>query len=104
MRTNHSQEQEWHKKKLISEFINEQLDQIKKSKKDDNSFIYLESDTLNMLLGYLLLKREAQDDDQTTNESDNEFFPNELLEQLDTAMMNSKKGFEEILSLLKHKT
>jgi hypothetical protein len=103
MQTNTNNEQEWHKK-ITNEFINEKLDQIKKTKKDDNSFIYLESETLILLLGYLLLKREAKSDDQTTNKNDNECFPDELMEELDTVIMNSKKSFEEILSQLKHGT
>ena len=104
MWTNTNEEQEWNKKKSTYEFINEKLDQIKKTKKADNSFIYLESETLILLLGYLLLKREAQGDDQTTNRKDNECCPDELMEELETVIMNSKKSFEEILSQLKHET
>jgi hypothetical protein len=103
MGTNTNKEQEWHKK-ITNEFINEKLDQIKKTKQTDNSFIYLESETLILLLGYLLLKREAQGDDQTKNRNDNECFPDELMEELETVIMNSKKSFEEILSQLKHET
>ena len=105
MRTNTNKEQEWNKK-ITNEFINEKLDQIKKTKKDDNSFIYLESETLILLLGSLLLKREAYDDDQKTNRNDhdNECFPDELMEELDTVIMNSKKSFEEIINQLKHET
>lgn len=101
MGTNDSQEQELLLKQLSHNFINEQLEQLKNKKMDNNSFIYLESSTVNMLIVYLLMNMEAQNSNKTTNSKENGFIPDELFEELDSVIMNSKNGFEEILSLLK---
>jgi hypothetical protein len=96
-----NQDQELHLKQATRDFIQEQLEQLKNTKKDNNSFVYLESDTLNMLIVSLLMKLEAQNSDKTANTKENGFFPDELITELDSIIKNSKKEFEEILSLLK---
>ncbi|MGM0876162.1 MAG: hypothetical protein ACQEWV_15675 [Bacillota bacterium] len=101
MGTNDNQEQELQLKQVTRNFIQKQLEQLKNTKKDNNSFIHLESDTLNLLIGYLLLKIETQNNDKTTNKIENDLFPDELIEELDSVIMNSKTGLEEILNLLK---
>lgn len=104
MGTNENRELELLLKQLTRNYINEQLQQLKNMKKDNNSFIFLESNTLNMLIVYLLTSMEAQNSDNTTNSKENEFFLDELIEELDSVIFNNKKEFEEILSLLKEKT
>ncbi|MCV9885437.1 hypothetical protein [Metabacillus halosaccharovorans] len=85
---------------LLQEQLN-QLNQIKNTKKDNNSFVYLEGDTLNMLLVSLLMKLEDHNNDNTSTALDNGFIPNELITELDSVILNNKKEFEEILRLLK---
>ncbi|HZH58225.1 MAG TPA: hypothetical protein VEY70_01315 [Metabacillus sp.] len=102
MGTKDNQDQELLLKQATRDFIQEQFKQLKNIKKDNNSFVYLESDTLNMLLVSLLMKLEAQNNDKTTNAKENGFFPDELITELDSIIKNSKKEFEEILRLLKN--
>ncbi|MCM3654507.1 hypothetical protein [Metabacillus litoralis] len=105
MGTKDNKEQELLLKQLSSNFIKEQIEQIKNNKKDNNSFIYLENNTLNMLIVYLLMDFEARNRDNSTSISNEiEFSTNELNEELDSVINNNKKRFEEILNLLKQET
>jgi penicillin-binding protein-related factor A (putative recombinase) len=91
-------------KQLIRHFMNEQLEQLKENSKNKNrSFVYLENNTLNMLLVYLLMQMNPQK--KYENHSDNsDFIPEEIFEELNSVLKQNKEGFEEIIHRLKEET
>ncbi|MBZ5751983.1 hypothetical protein [Metabacillus rhizolycopersici] len=102
--TNDNQDQESLLKQITSKYIQEQLEKLNNTEKDNNSSIYLESDTLNMLMVYLLMKKEARNNDKTANRNESELVPDELIEALDSIIVTNQKSFNEIISLLKKET
>ncbi|MGO4886876.1 hypothetical protein ACJ2A9_03880 [Anaerobacillus sp. MEB173] len=102
MKNKEHQEQELLLKQLTRHFLKEQLNQLKGDNEvKNNSFIYLESKTLNMLLVYLLMDKITYNNPKQTNNDNNEF-SDELLEELELVITNNKKDFEEIISHLKN--
>ena len=91
----HDNEQDVFVKHIIRQFMKEQLNERKDDKKD-NSFIFLENRTLNMLIVYMLMNSQrftSQDssrDDQV-----------KLLEELERILVDNKKDYEEIIAILK---
>ncbi|KHF39862.1 hypothetical protein [Halalkalibacter okhensis] len=97
-----NQEQELLFKQLTYHFMKEQLEQLKENKKEKNrSYVYLESNTLNMLLVYLLMHVNANQKHTTMKEQESELIPEEISDNLDSIITNNKENFEEILSYLK---
>ncbi|WP_026561689.1 hypothetical protein [Bacillus sp. J37] len=90
-------------KKLTHKLIKDKLEQLKSKNKDDHSFIYLESNTLSMLLMYLLNNTEKQKTDNSTATDENDFSSIELIKELDTLIIKNKKEFEDIIDQLKDK-
>lgn len=100
--TNENQDQDFLLKQLSSKYIQEQLEKLNRTEKEkNNSSIYLESDTLNMLIISFLMKKEAQTNDKTLASNESEFIFDELIEALDSLIMANKQSFNEIISLLK---
>ena len=96
------QEQDLLFKQITYQLMKEQLDHLKgNNKQKDRSFIYFESNTINMLFVYLLMQINNQKRYECKNSSENEGNPNELLEVLNSVINNNKEAFEEILSRLK---
>lgn len=91
-------------KQLTHKLIKDKLEQLKSKNKDDHSFIYLEGDTLSMLLMYLLKNTEKQNTVNSTITKENDDFSSiELIKELDSLIVNNKKEFEDIIDQLKGK-
>ena len=101
--TNNHQDLESLLKHITSKYIQEQFEKPNNTKKENNSSIYLESDTLNMLIVYLLMKMETQNNDKIATNNEIDLFPDALIEELDSIILTNQKGFNEVLSLLKRK-
>ncbi|MBO0589151.1 hypothetical protein [Sporosarcina sp. E16_8] len=90
-------ERELFMKHLIRQFMNEQLSERKEDNlESNNSFVFLEKSTLNTLIIYMLMNGERRPDEEAFNDSQVK-----ILEELDHIIADSKKGFEEIITLLK---
>jgi hypothetical protein len=92
-------EQELSVKHIIRQYMKDQLNELKEGKQEtNNSFVFLENSTLNMLILSLLMNGqrrtygEVNEDSQVKN-----------VEELEHIIADSKKDFEEILALLKEK-
>ena len=84
-------------KRVIHQFINNQLKDLKEDKQEDNnSFIFLEKSTLNILMSYLLMNSSHRTVEEVSG--DNEVM---ILKEIEQAITENKKEFEEIITLLK---
>lgn len=84
-------------RRVVSGFMKDQLADLKEySKEDNNSFIFLEKGTLNLLIAYML-----SGDKRSTNEEVNEEFKIRVLKEIDQVIENNKKEFEDVINLLK---
>lgn len=91
------QEKEVRMRRMISEFMEGQLANLKEyDMEKNNSFAFLEKGTLNLLLTYMLLGEK-----RSTNEVVDEKFDRKVLAKLDKVIENNKKEFEDIISYLK---
>ncbi|MEK5037681.1 hypothetical protein [Sporosarcina sp. FSL K6-3457] len=80
---------------VIRQFMKDQLNNRKEDKQEnDNSFIFLEKDTLNMLMNHLLINAE-----QSTS-VDSQVKIVEVLEQI---IADNQKDFEELITSLKER-
>ncbi|MFC0561971.1 hypothetical protein [Halalkalibacter alkalisediminis] len=101
---NNKEQQELLFKQLTHHFLSEQLEQLKGNKEDKNrSFIYLESNTINILLVYLLMQMNTKKTNETASNNNN-LIPEEIVEEINSVLHNNKKSFEDIISQLKEKT
>ncbi|WP_342515038.1 hypothetical protein MKY34_10115 [Sporosarcina sp. FSL K6-1522] len=91
----HGNEQDVFVKHILRQFMKEQLHERTEDKKD-NSFIFLENRTLNMLIIYMLMNSQ-----RFTSQNDNRDAQVEILEELERIIVDNKKDFEEIITLLK---
>ena len=90
-------------KKLIHQFMNDQLGDLQGDKQDNNnSFIFLEKSTLNMLMVYLLLNGERQIPLNET-EDYNGISQTQILELLEQIQLEQKNEFEALISFIKEK-
>ena len=84
---------------VISQFMKDQLNGLKEDKREtNNSFVFLENSTLNMLILSLLMNGQRRTYGEVNADSEEE-----TLEKLDHVIADNKKDFEEILTLLKEK-
>lgn len=96
-------EQELLMKNVIRQFMRNQLDDIDNVKNDrNNSFVFLENNTLNMLITYLLMNREYRPTQEVTKD-EGEFSQTKILEVLDQLIADSKQEFDKIINLMKEK-
>ncbi|KAA0941662.1 hypothetical protein FQ087_21150 [Sporosarcina sp. ANT_H38] len=90
-------DQELVMKHIIHQFMENQLNVLKEDKLEtNNSFVFLENSTLNMLILSLFMNGQRR-----TGGDVNEDSQMKILEELDHIIADSKKGFEEIIALLK---
>ncbi|MEK4424790.1 hypothetical protein [Solibacillus sp. FSL K6-1523] len=83
---------------LIGEFLKEQLTHVKKSNNgENNSFVFLEKSTLNVLLEYLLTGNK-----RSANAVMNDEFGGVIVAKLDEMIENNKMEFEDIINKLKN--
>lgn len=90
-------EQELVMKHIIRQFMKNQLNVLKEDKQEtNNSFVFLENSTLNLLIISLLMNGQRRMDGEVNEDSQVK-----ILEELDQIIADSQKGFEEIITLLK---
>jgi hypothetical protein len=81
----------------IRQFMKDQLNAQKGEKLgNDNSFIFLEKDTLNRLLNHLLMNAE-----QSVSEEAHEDSQEKILKLLEQMIADNKNDFEEFITFLK---
>ena len=87
--------------KIIGQFMNKHFSNVKENlqEENNNSFIFLEKSSLNLLLTYLVSGAK----NETTHIVDEEF-ELKALEQLDQVFNDNEKEFETIINLLKEIT
>ena len=96
-------EQELLIKQVIRKFMKDQLDEQKKIiKESNNSFVFLENSTLNMLITYMLMNGNSRTYGEMKGD-ENVFSHVKILEELDQIIGDSKQEFEEIITILKEK-
>ncbi|WP_203247121.1 hypothetical protein [Sporosarcina beigongshangi] len=81
---------------VIRQFMKDQLhDRKKDNPETDNSFIFLEKETLDMLMNHLLnnTKQRASDDSQV-----------KMIEVLEQIITDNQKEFEAIITFLKERS
>lgn len=81
---------------VIRQFMKDQLNDRKEDKqKTDNSFIFLEKDTLHMLMNHLLnnAEQKASGDSQV-----------DIVKILEQIITDNQKDFEEIITFLKDRS
>ena len=84
-------------KRILSRLIENQFSELKEDKqKGDNSFIFLEKSTLNILLNYILLNSKEPPYVKVDTESEVE-----SSEKIERIIADNKIEFEEILTMLK---
>ncbi|SES30815.1 hypothetical protein [Psychrobacillus sp. OK032] len=103
MSDQYGNEQELLLKNLIAQLIEEQLDELKVEKKEnDNSFIFLEHNTLNRLITYLLRNQTNRKNVEVV-EDNSRLSQVKILEELDRIIVDNQQEFEEVITLLKEK-
>jgi hypothetical protein len=86
-------------KHIIRQFMKDQLNDLKEdNQENNNSFVFLEKSTLNMLIIYLLMNGERRPDEEVNEDSQVK-----ILEELEQVIVDSKEDFEEIITLLKER-
>ena len=83
--------------RVISGFIKEQTaERNGKGQGEDRSFVYLENETLNRVLQYVLLKGQDQSIEQKSENGDANW-----LVHLEQMRIDNQKDFEEFINRLK---
>ena len=96
-------EQELLVKSMIRQLMNDKLNELNtENQENDNSYVFLENRTLNMVILYLLMKEERGTNGEKSAEIDRHF-EGKIVEQLDQVIEDNKKEFEEMITLLKEK-
>ncbi|MGG2056877.1 hypothetical protein ABFY48_21380 [Lysinibacillus pakistanensis] len=81
---------------ISQQFIKEQLANLSNYNSDkNNSFAFLEKGTLNLLIAYLISGEKPK-----KQEINNDEFDQQLVKRLDEVIEESKKQFEEVMSML----
>lgn len=84
-------------KRILSRLIEDRFSELKEDKQEgDNSFIFLEKSTLNILLNYILLNSKELPSVKVDTESEVE-----SSEKIERIIADNKIEFEEILTMLK---
>ena len=96
-------EQELFVKQMIRQMMKDQLNELNtENQENNNSYVFLENRTLNMVILYLLMKEERGTTGEKSAEIDRHS-EGKIVEQLDQVIAENKKEFEEIITLLKEK-
>ncbi|QGH35231.1 hypothetical protein GI584_14760 [Gracilibacillus salitolerans] len=81
---------------MITQYMKDYMGRMSNEEyKKNNSFIYLENETLHMLLMYLFMKNNSNSMDSTNVNL------SELSEILDRHVESNRQGYEEVIQLLK---
>ncbi|ATP39653.1 hypothetical protein CSE16_06080 [Solibacillus sp. R5-41] len=82
---------------MIGDFMKEQIKHVKKSNdEENNSFVFFEKSTLNVLLEHLLTGEKRSSNNIVSDE-----FEETVLAKLDEVIENNQKEFEDIINKLK---
>lgn len=84
--------------KLINQHVIELFSKSKEDMAENNSYLFLEKDSLNLLLAYLMFMKKNADTPTLETESVDS---SELLDHLDTLIDENKQEFESLLNLFK---
>ncbi|MCG7335713.1 hypothetical protein MHZ95_10525 [Sporosarcina sp. ACRSM] len=96
-------EQELFVKQMVRQIMKDQLNEWNTGNMENNhSYVFLENKTLNMVLLYLLMKEERRTNGEMDGE-DKRHSEEETIEKLEQAIADTKKEFEETITLLKEK-
>lgn len=85
---------------LIQQYMKDNLERMNQDSelRKNNSFVYLENDTIQLLILYLFMKMEKND---RPNQSEN--LEEEVSQLLDTSKEANRQSFEEVMELLKER-
>ena len=90
-------------KQMIRQIMKEQLSEVNTDQqKNNNSYVFLENRTLNMVILYMLMKEERSTNSKKS-EGTNRPSEMETVEKLEQVIADNQKEFEKILTLLKDK-
>lgn len=90
-------------KNLMRRLMKEQLDELKEEKKrSNNSFLFLENNTLNMLITYMVMNHSNRKDVEVVDDN-SRFSQVKILEELDHIIVDNQQQFEEVITILKEK-
>ena len=96
-------EQELFVKQMIRQMMKDQLNELNTEKRENNnSFVFLENKTLNMVILYMLMKEECWTNGEKSGEV-RRHSEGEIVEQLEQVIADNKKEFEEMITVLKEK-
>ncbi|MDI2585750.1 hypothetical protein OR571_01030 [Psychrobacillus sp. NEAU-3TGS] len=96
-------EQEILLKNLMRRLMKDQLDELKEEKnRSNNSFLFLENNTLNMLLTYMVMNHSNRKDVEVVDDN-SRFSQVKILEELDHIIVDNQQQFEEVITILKEK-
>lgn len=86
---------------LIQQYMKDNLERLTQDdpSKKNNSFVYLENDTIQLLILYLFMRMEKGD-----KRAGNEYIEEEVSQLLDTANNVNRQSFEDVLELLKNRS
>lgn len=88
---------------MIRKLMKDQLQERNIDKQEsDNSYVFLEKGTLNLLILYLLMKEERRTNGEVSGDGDR-LFELKIVEKLNQDIVDTKQEFEETISLLKEK-
>ncbi|MFC7785297.1 hypothetical protein ACFQWC_12435 [Rossellomorea sp. GCM10028870] len=94
---NHEEEHPY--KHLIQHYLEEQMKKLNESD-DNNSFVFLENKTLNLIILYLVMNSMSGIPIREEFDSKNFSIPNEIYVKLQDSINKNKQSFEEVISLL----
>ena len=82
---------------IINQYVKEHFSDLKENlKENNNSFIFLEKSSLNLLLSSLLSMAK-----NSTSIGNNEIVESTIIEKLDQMIAENKKEFDELLNTLR---
>ena len=88
-------------KQLIDGYKKEHLEELgSDNRKENNSFVFLEKNTLHMFISFMLILLEKQHDIGVRSD-ESESSVKELSSYLDSIIEDNQKNFEELIDILK---
>lgn len=92
-------EQELLLKRIIRQTMENHLSNLQENKPDNNnSFVFLEKGTLNIVLSSMLMNANRRTGDEVNGDSQLK-----IIEELEKVLVENKKDFEELITLLNEK-
>ncbi|MFD2046664.1 hypothetical protein ACFSTA_20610 [Ornithinibacillus salinisoli] len=100
----HNEEQQLLIKKIVDNYMKESTERLYNEDKEitNNSFIFLENNTIHMIMTYMLMHLDTQRSQGNTNEVKSQDLQ-EISESLDSLIEENNLVFKEIINLLQEK-